>query len=247
MPLSVLIVLWMVTTPGAHAHPFAAQAWFGWLIAFAVHLVVLKLHEGRDEPWLEWLHATGFWLLAVVLSWEVGWQIDHFVEGRRVWPLIAWALVPGALITLFAARGASLGWPVRAHRQAYLYAGALPLAVFLLGWVLYANFASDGDPAPLPYVPLVNPLDLAQAGALLAVATWFTGVHRLDQPQAILPPANDALKVLGAMVFIALNGVLLRTLHHYAGCRSGSMRCCARCWCRWRSHCSGPCSRWRRW
>jgi uncharacterized membrane protein len=76
---------------------------------------------------------------------------------------------------------------------------------------------SNGDPAPLPYVPLVNPLDLAQAGALLAVATWFIGVRRLDLPQATLPPANDALKVLGVIVFIALNGVLLRTLHHYAG------------------------------
>ncbi len=216
VPLAALVLLWMAAAPGAHAHPFASQAWIGWLSSFAVHLWVLKLHEGRDEPWLEWLHATGFWLLAVVLSWEVGWQIDDYVEGRRVWPLIAWALVPGALITLFAARGEQLGWPVNAYRHAYLYAGALPLAVFLLGWILFANFASNGDPAPLPYVPLLNPLDLAQAGALLAVATWFLGVRRLDLPLALLPSTNDALRVLGVIMFIALNGVLLRTLHHYA-------------------------------
>ena len=102
------------------------------------------------------------------------------------------------------------------HRHAYLYAGALPLVVFLLGWVLFANFVSNGDPAPLPYVPLLNPLDLAQAGALLAIVTWFIAVRRLELSNATLPDPTAALKVLGAITFVALNGVLLRTLHHYA-------------------------------
>jgi uncharacterized membrane protein len=102
------------------------------------------------------------------------------------------------------------------HRHAYLYAGAVPLAAFLVGWVVLANFASSGNPAPLPYVPLLNPLDLAQAGALLAVALWYSGVRRLELPGAQLPSPETALKVLGAVLFIALNGVLLRTLHHYA-------------------------------
>ena len=35
-------------------------------------------------------------------------------------------------------------------------------------WILYINFASNGNPAPLPYVPLLNPLDLAVA--LVAVS-----------------------------------------------------------------------------
>jgi uncharacterized membrane protein len=87
---------------------------------------------------------------------------------------------------------------------------------FLVGWIVFVNFRSDGNPAPLPYVPLLNPLDLAQAGALLALITWYLGVKRLDLPQAKLPAPATAIKVLGAVLFIALNGVLLRTLHHYA-------------------------------
>ena len=217
VPLAAMITAWMGMTRASHPHPFAHQAYLGWVLAFAVHLWALRLHEGRGETLLDWLHAGGFWLLAVILSWEMGWQIDRYVEGKHVWPLIAWALVPGALIAVFAAHGKRLGWPVDKHRHAYLYAGALPLAVFLLGWVIYVNFASNGDPAPLPYVPLLNPLDLAQAGALLALATWFVGVKRLNLPHAQLPAAADALKVLGVVLFIALNGVLLRTLHHYAG------------------------------
>ncbi len=200
-------------------HPFAYHGYVGWIIAFVVHLMVLRLHRTDaydNAKWLDWYHAVGFWLLAIVASWEFGWQIDHYVEGRRVWPLIAWAVVPGALIAAFAARGERLGWPVSAHRQGYLYIGALPVAVFLLGWIVVANFISNGNPAPLPYVPLVNPLDLAQFGALLALAMWYVLVRRMELPGVKLPSTKTALTILGIVLFIALNGVLLRTLHHYA-------------------------------
>ncbi len=213
-------------------HPFQYHGYAGWLAVFAVHLWVLRLHQSPREAggeaggeagedagsaWRAGWHAAGFWILAFVASWEVGWQIDHFVAGRRVWLLIAWGIVPGALIATFATRGAMLGWPVSAHRRGYLYWGALPLAVFLLCWVVMANFISNGNPDPLPYVPLLNPLDIAQFGALLALATWYVSVRRMDIPGVKLPSTKTALTLLGMVLFIALNGVLLRTLHHYAG------------------------------
>ena len=216
LPLMALILLASMDRLYLQRHPFAHQAYLGWTLAFWVHLRLLRAHDERSDNWINWFHAAGFWLLAVVLSWEVGWQIDQYVEGRRVWPLIAWALVPGALIAVFAACGNRLGWPVSARRHAYLYAGAMPLVIFLLAWVVFVNFWSNGDPAPLPYVPLLNPLDLAQAGALLAVVTWYLGVKRLEFPQAKLPDPAFAIKLLGVVLFIALNGVLLRSLHHYA-------------------------------
>jgi len=216
LPLMALTVFVQFGAPYAQRHPFANHAYLGWALAFAVHLWLLRLHEGREGGWIDRFHAVGFWLLAVVLSWEVGWQIDQYVEGRRVWPLIAWALVPGALIAVFAARGDRLGWPVAARQRAYLYAGALPLAIFLLAWIIYVNFRSDGNPAPLPYVPLLNPIDIAQAAALLALATWYLGVKRLELPDTKLPDSATAIKLLGVVLFIVLNGVLLRSLHHYA-------------------------------
>lgn len=216
LPLLAVTTLNMLGYTAHQPHPFAHHAYVGWLLGFGVHLWVLRQHEEHAGPWLEWLHAAGLWLAAFVLSWEVGWQIDHYVGGRRVWPLIAWALVPGALIAVFAARGGQLGWPVSAHHRAYLVRGALPLAVFLLAWVVYVNFRSNGDPAPLPYVPLLNPLDLVQAGVLLALATWYVGVQRMLPEDALLPSAATAIKILGAVLFVVLNGVLLRALHHYA-------------------------------
>ena len=217
LPLMIVVLFDMGSKwPATPHHPFAYHAYLGWALGFGVHMWILRAHDGRDEPWLPGLHAVGLWLLAVVLSWEIGWQIDRYVAGRHAWPLIAWALVPGALIAVFAGRGDRLGWPVSAYRHAYLYAGALPLVVFLLAWVVFVNFASDGNPAPLPYVPLLNPLELAQAGALLAIVMWYVSVRQLELPGAQLPAPEMAVRLLGVVLFIALNGVLLRTLHHYA-------------------------------
>ena len=216
VPLGALTAMLMMTPPALHPHPFSHHAYIGWIAAFAVHLWVLRAHEARPAAWLAWLHAGGVCLFAVIASWEVGWQIDHYVEGKRVWPLIAWALVPGAMIALFAAHGDRLGWPVREHRHAYLYAGAMPIAVFLLAWVFYVNFVSNGDPAPLPYVPLLNPLDLAQAGTLLALAMWYLALTKLDLAGVVLPSKTATVRLASVAVFVWLNGMLLRTLHHYA-------------------------------
>ena len=216
LPSMLVVLLAMMDRTYLHPHPFAHHAYLGWALAIAVHLRILREHEGREGSWIDWFHAVGFWLLAVVLSWEAAWQIDHYVEGRKVWPIIAWAIVPGTLIALFAARGERLGWPVTVRRNAYLYLGAMPLAVYLLLWVVFVNFVTDGNPSPLPYVPVISPLDLAQAGALLSVAMWYLGLKRIALSNAPLPGTAVALSILGAVVFVALNGVLLRTLHHYA-------------------------------
>ncbi|PYN03232.1 MAG: DUF2339 domain-containing protein, partial [Candidatus Rokuibacteriota bacterium] len=129
----------------------------------------------------------------------------------------AWALAPGALLTVLALSGTRIAWPVASHRDAYFTAGAVLLAVYLVLWGLLVNFVSSGDPAPLPYVPILSPLDLAELGALLAVALWFVESRRLAlHPIATVPPAQ-AYGVLAALVFVWVNAVLLRTLHHWGG------------------------------
>jgi uncharacterized membrane protein len=202
-------------------HPLAHLGYVGWPLAFAAHLFLLRRHETPGSPYQYWAHAAGVWLLAAVGSWEIGWAIDQLVAGRAVWPIIAWALVPGALLAVLALRGVRIAWPVARHRDAYFGAGALPLAVYLVLWGLVVNFASNGDPAPLPYVPILSPLDLAELGALLAVALWFLEAQRLALPPLASVPRAQAVGVLAALVFVWMNAVLLRTLHHWGGVRFG--------------------------
>lgn len=198
------------------SRPFAHLGWLAWPAAFAAHWWLLRRHEDTNRSILEWMHAGGLWLLAGLGAWQVAWMIDDWVAGQAVWPLIAWALVPGALLALSTAPAARQRWPLVAWPNAYLGWGAMPLAASLVIWFLSATLGSDANPAPLPYVPLLNPLDLAQAGVLLVLVAWFADTRRLGlMPMAGMPLAN-AWAGLGIGGFVWANAVLLRTLHHYA-------------------------------
>ncbi len=111
----------------ASTHPSAGLGWLAWPLAFAVHVWLLRRHEAADRhppgDWIEHLHAGFIWLLAAIGAWEVAWGIDQLVAGQAVWPLIAWALVPAALLLLLTLRGERITWPVRAHLNAYLVNG----------------------------------------------------------------------------------------------------------------------------
>ena len=216
LPLMALVAGFDAIIYG-RTHPFAALGYLAWPAAFAAQYWLLRRHDADESPATDRLHAGTLWLLAAIGSWEISWSIDHVVEGKQVWPLIAWALIPGALLLLLTLRGERIAWPVRPRLACYLLNGAAPLATFLWCWVLYANIHSDGDPSPLLYIPLLNPLDIAQIAALLIVVLWLRTTQRLELIELGGERAWLAFGVIGAAAFIAANGVLLRTLHHWAG------------------------------
>jgi uncharacterized membrane protein len=90
------------------------------------------------------------------------------------------------------------------------------LALGLAAWSLISNFLLDGNAAPLPYVPLLYPLDLAQALVLLLLLRHWLTLRAESffglRIEAWMPPA-----LLAALKFVWLNGVLLRSLHHWMG------------------------------
>jgi uncharacterized membrane protein len=88
-----------------------------------------------------------------------------------------------------------------------LGAGALLVLVFI--WTLAANTTCNGSLPPLPYVPVLNALDLAQL-ALLAAGIWAAR-HLVDDAEArrILP------LLFAAAAFFWVNAVLLRSVHQW--------------------------------
>lgn len=211
VPIGVLAVLGELDRT---RHPFADFGWVAWPAAFASHLAILRRHEPQDQDLHGKLHAVGLWLLVVVASEEFAWQIHRAVDGQRVWPLIAWAVMPALALAALGAESVRQRWPLAAHTKSYLLLGAAPLAVFLGAWTVHANFSHNGDPAPLPYLPLLNPLDIAQALAFVVVAHWLLTLRRLGYTGAAAAAPLYAL--FGSALFIWANGVLLRTLHHWA-------------------------------
>ena len=138
-------------------------------------------------------------------------------RAAAAWRLVPWGLVP-ALMLMAIGR---LDVARRVADAARAFARGSSSARFrwsaaALAWTLYANVASAGDAAPLPFVPLVNPLDL-DAGARLrrdrAVAC-ARARRRGERLGAVSPEALGA--AAAALLLFWVTCATLRTLHHFA-------------------------------
>jgi uncharacterized membrane protein len=215
LALLPLMIVFAVLDLDRVTHPFKDFGFIVWPGAFAVHLWLLRRHEETRD--IAWAHSAGLWLFSALGAWEVAWGMGELIKGGEVWRLIGWPLVPLALLAWLTDRGDRIAWPVSRFLRAYWVEGAIPLAVFLWLWMLHANFTSRGDATPLPYLPLVNPLDLLQFAALMALFAWYRRVRAEPLALAQFQSGEIAYIGLGCAGFLWLNGMLLRTLHQWSG------------------------------
>jgi uncharacterized membrane protein len=195
-------------------HPFAQLGLLAWPVAFGAHLWLIRRHDKLQNGYETFMHTGQLWLFAALASWELAWNVDRTIEASPVWGVVSWAIVPGLLLSVLASYAQRLPWPVRGRLVTYALLGATPLAVFLWAWIFFANALSDGSPAPLTFMPVLNPLDLAQLGAWLAIADWIIGLKKMDLADYAAEYPAFTYGALGASGFIGLNGTLLRALHH---------------------------------
>lgn len=191
------------------SHPFAHFGAISWLVAFAIYMVNLRRGVIRQGATLR---APLLWVATIVGAWEWQYQFAHIVNESPVWHEIGWAVVPLLLVagityglsrmTNAMASGATRTW---------LWLACAPLAVFLVMWFMWMSLNSSGNAAPLIYVPLINPLDIALAAVLLLLLVWQQEVKPFNVLSGVVPA------LAGLMGFTLINGMLLRTLHHWAG------------------------------
>jgi uncharacterized membrane protein len=200
-------------------HPAAEAAWLGWpLLLGALWWTLWRFEREPDQALqdlLPWLHAGGALLLCLLAAWECSWQIDQQIGG--VWPLLPWALVPALGLALLGGRSLRPAWPLARHPQAYCVFAAVPLVLWGVLWIVGANLFSDGDPGELPYLPVLNPLDLSTLLLFLAMARYWTA---LGAPRrAEIAPQDPRLLpgTAAALVFLWLNAALIRAMHYMAG------------------------------
>ena len=215
--LAPTLVLLLVLEWAILDRPHALVGWgtLTWPLALASALLVLWRCETvwPQRRTLLW-HAIGLWSVTALLTWELDWLIGDRLVSAATWHQIAWAMLPAIAVLALLKWGDRLAWPLARHATAYRVLGAGVLAVYLLLWSVAAGFA-PGDSAPLPYVPLLNPLDLAQLLALLTVLRWLLW-WRDGAPQRaarIIP--MPAYPLLALSSFFWLNVALTRAVHFW--------------------------------
>jgi uncharacterized membrane protein len=213
-----VMALCALLAAGSVQHPFAQGGWMAWPIACVMLYVLARRHEGdRGGVLANTLEVGSTWLLCAMLSWEAAWAIGTGVHGSPSWRAAGWTVGPALALLLLPILAERVTWPFRLHREAYLGTAGPGLAVYLGLWMLITNVALNGDADPLPYLPLLNPLDIAQACVLLAMVRYWRFLRGAELK--VLADINPSWPpaCLGALAFVWANGVLLRTLHQWAG------------------------------
>lgn len=208
MPAAAWVLVW-VWEPGYH--PAANFGALAWLAVLLVHGFSLKRLAGLILPWARSAaHVLGCWLIIGVLTLELRYGLLQLWEHYSAWRWLGWALLPSLYLVLMAAPRV-WPWPVSAYGREYRWWAVLPLAVLMLLWFWLANIASDGRAWPLPYLPLLNPLELGLLFALFGVHAWSRSA--LAQAGPGLEPVRQG--VIGLSLFFFFTVAVMRTAHQW--------------------------------
>ncbi|MBG9388290.1 DUF2339 domain-containing protein [Caenimonas sp. DR4.4] len=217
-----LLLYYAIRGAASMDHVFIEGGWLAWPLVLALHYTMLrKLDAGPPASWWPWVHAGGVWLIVLLEG-----NLLVFAIGRGGLWQTAWAtvilLVAATLVLLLLSRKPWFdrprpGWPLDRFARAYLWLAAAPLAAGVAAGSLLVAVYSSGNARPLPYVPLLNPTDLAVALGLAACALWLVRLRRsaLDVPRAA--HEDVWLYALAGIAFVAINTVWLRVAHQYFG------------------------------
>ncbi len=219
-PTALLMPAWaLFGALGAvrHGAPLSAGGLWALPLAWAVQAWVLQRTAPHwPDPLRHATHAGSLLALALLGALQGRHWTADLGDAGSAWGWLGWLLAPALLLAavLRQQRHVPLrqAWPLRLAPPAYAQTGAGVLCLALAAWVLIANWASPGRADPLPYIPLLNPLDLGIAGALLAIAAWLrsAAAAELKLPQLLwAAPAG--------LAFLWLNGMLIRSFHHWGG------------------------------
>lgn len=189
----------------AHLHPFVQWGGFAWALFAGCAAVALRRHRESGEQSLAWAHAA--WLLAWSLAASL-WlrHVASDAGAASGWIDAATALpwlVVGAGLLLWPG---IVSWPVATRFGSWCE----PL---IAGWqVLLAAIAAllllrSGASAPLPWIPLLNPLELALLAAMLLLTAWIRSDLQSQERLSLRAP------LLGLLVFLTVTSCTLRAVH----------------------------------
>ena len=212
----ITVPLWLavaVETPQGVA-PSAHLGWLAWPLALLAHPLLMRLQaRWRPSALTAPLQLAGWWLFVALATRECILRVQALVAPESAWSQLAAMAVP-ALVLLASVHPSLLRrFKTGARWDTWLATGCGALALYLFGWLWVAN-TTPGDAAPLPWLPLLNPLEIGQGFALLAIVGW---VRALPEAWHAHAPRVTLSTMLGATAFAIATGMVLRSCHHWAG------------------------------
>ena len=186
-----------------------------WPLALATLYLILYKSEQSDYALLKptALHCISFILILCIVINELDWTTS-FLNLAGAWQAFV------GMVTLVI--GLSLinikpHWPFTLHYKAYQQTSAFVIIAFMLAWSVSQNFLMVLTPDPIPYVPLLNPIDLIQLLSVWTVLKWYN-LHGKNVAFNTFKNYDPrwAIGCLSTFIFLWFNAVLLKTIHTVA-------------------------------
>lgn len=196
-----------------------------WAVTAALYSWLL-----RRQPVTAWTHAlhVGTVLLLTALVADGVWLGIELGElWNTSWAGVTFLVSATAMLmtlTHWAGKAAGgqatgLAWPLAPYARAYWWHGALVLALLVYGGTMASVLLAEGVADPLPYIPVLNPVDLSAMLALAALVLWrrMLAAVRTHTPLMAWLAGRGGLAALAMLGFVLANTIWLRSAHHLLG------------------------------
>lgn len=205
--LTVACMLGLAVADGG-TDQFNRATALGWVAVAVLGARSLWCLRTDADPMAGWTQATWWWLWPTVLSWAA-WAVALRFGLADGWRLALLALPWLVIAAMALHRWSWLAVP-RDASFASLRTPWLGVVAALLGtWWLLA-LGDAGESAPWPWIPLLNPLDLAQAALLLLAPAWL-------RQAASAAGARAGWIALGIAGVALATTITLRGVHQWGG------------------------------
>ena len=191
-----------------YGQPFAGHGAWAWPLFAALGVRSLMCLRAGGGAVAAWAQLAWWWLWPTVLS-LLAWHVGERFELAEGWVGMLLSL-PWLLLAWLSLR--RWRWLSQPLGEAFdRYRTALQLVTFaVLGLWWIAALTSSAASAPLPWILLFNPLELAQVAALALAAMWLW--RGRDE---YAPPLQLVGAALAALVLVTV--MTLRAVHHWGG------------------------------
>lgn len=177
-------------------HPFEYYGWIGWLYSIGVsYLVVLRQEKEVD---LSYLHSFLFGNILLLSCSEADWIGRPYGPEYYLLPLVVfWT----GLFALF----------MQISRRLY----RVTFSTILFGLISLGSLGLlrlSGEFCQIQYLPILNPIDIAQILFGIAGVVWLRSLRRNCSLEHWQIGVQRSLLFLA---FMALNGTIARSVHHW--------------------------------
>ncbi len=179
--------------------------------ALALYYWQLARHE-RDQfnVGLPALHLGMFWGVAALISHETSWSIQQLTPNNDLWHILAYG-ISFALINLGTLKAHTHQiFPTTTPHVNYVTTGLLPVVLASAAWFAISNIGYAGSGSGLPYLPVLNPLDLVMLLSLFSIYQWITHTQTAEVTQKLS-------YTLPAAAFLWVSTLAARLAHNWGG------------------------------